>query len=320
MVRVYFNLEENIMKKVLLTTTALMMLGGVATAGSSSMSGSISLTYGAWGTGTQSGGADAWTSEADLDVAASSDSGAISMSGTLELDEDGPDAGAVTIGTGSFSLTYDQNAIGALALAPAGGDGEDDDYGDYSVSYSAGSLSATYVGDEATDDSSMAVSYTAGALTLTMTALDETEGAGGTTGIEKTTIGATYATGPYTIAVSADDQADQDWDASVAMVSGDTTVTISADEAEVMKVAVSYAAGDITASASQEFNEGDATTFGLGYTSGAMTFGAAYDSGNSGFGSEAEMVVDATYTDGDVSISAQANDQDETEITVSFSF
>ena len=308
------------MKKVLLTTTALMMLGGVATAGSSSMSGSIALTYGAWGTGTSPGGNDAWTSEADLDVAASSDSGSLSMSGTLELDEGGADAGAVTVSTGGFSLTYDENAIGALALAPSGGDGEDDDYGDFSLSYTAGSLSATYVGDQATDDSSLAVSYTAGSLTLSMIMLDETDGAGGTTGVEKTTMGATYTTGPYTIAVSADDQDDQDWDASVAMASGDTTITIAADEAEVMSVAVDYAAGDIKASAIQEFNEGDATTFGLGYTAGAVSFGAAYDSGNSGYGSEAEMVVSASYTDGDVSVSAQANDQDESEVTISFSF
>ena len=104
------------------------------------------------------------------------------------------------------------------------------------------------------------------------------------------------------------------------MASGDTTVTIAADEAEVMSVSLAYAAGDITASASQEFNEGDATTFGLGYTAGAVTFGAAYDSGNSGYGSEAEMVISASYTDGDVSVAAQANDQDESEVTISFSF
>ena len=77
------------MKKVLLTTTALMMLGGVATAGSSTMSGSIALTYGAWGTGETAGGADGWTSEADLNIAATSDSGSLTMSGTLEIDEDG---------------------------------------------------------------------------------------------------------------------------------------------------------------------------------------------------------------------------------------
>ena len=313
------------MKKVLLTTTALMMLGGVATAGSSSMSGSIALTYGAWGTGTVAGGTDGWTSEADLDVAATSDSGSISMSGTLEIDEGATAAGPVTISSGGFSLVYDANDIGALALAPTSGtgvqiDGEDDNYGDFSLSYTAGALSATYVGDQATDDSSLAVSYAAGALTLSMTMLDETDGANGTTGVEKTTMGATYTTGPYTIAVSADDQTAQEWDASVAMASGDTTVTIAADEAEVMSVALAYAAGDITANASQEFNEGDATTFGLGYTAGAVTFGAAYDSGNTGFGSEAEMTVSATYTDGDVVVAAQANSQDESEVTISFSF
>ena len=313
------------MKKVLLTTTALMMLGGVATAGSSSMSGSIALTYGAWGTGTEPGGNDGWTSEADLDVAATSDSGSISMSGTLEIDEGGTAPGPVTISSGGFSLVYDANDIGALALAPTSGagvqiDGEDDNYGDFSLSYTAGALSATYVGDQATDDSSLAVSYAAGALTLSMTMLDETDGANGTTGVEKTTMGATYTTGPYTIAVSADDQTAQEWDASVAMASGDTTVTIAADEAEVMSVALAYAAGDITASASQEFNEGDATTFGLGYTAGAVTFGAAYDSGNTGFGSQAEMTVSATYTDGDVVVAAQANSQDESEVTISFSF
>ena len=247
------------------------------------------------------------------------------MSGTLEIDEGGTAAGPVTISSGGFSMVYDANDIGALALAPTSGagvqiDGEDDNYGDFSLSYTAGALSATYVGDQATDDSSLAVSYAAGALTLSMTMLDETDGANGTTGVEKTTMGATYTTGPYTIAVSADDQTAQEWDASVAMASGDTTVTIAADEAEVMSVALAYAAGDITASASQEFNEGDATTFGLGYTAGAVTFGAAYDSGNTGYGSEAEMTVSATYTDGDVVVAAQANSQDESEVTISFSF
>jgi len=320
------------MKKVLLTTTAVVFTAGFASAGDMSMSGSITLTYGSWGTGTVAGGADAWTSEADLDVAASSSSGSITMSGTLEIDEATETAaGPVTIGVGDVSLTYDSNAIAGLALAPTAGnaagaqaDGEDDNYGDYSVTYSVGSLSATYVGDEDSDDSSMSLSYTSGALTLGIVALDETEGAFGTTGAETTTLSATYVTGPYTVAVSADDAAAQTWDASVAMVSGDTTVTVAADEAEVMSVAVAYAAGDMTASASQEFNEGDGTTFGLGYTSGAMTFGAAYDSANGGAtpgnGSEAELVVSATYTDGDVTVSGQANSQDEMEIAVSFSF
>ena len=294
------------------------------------MSGAIKLSYGAFGTGTDPAGQDAWTSEADLDIAASSASGAISMSGTLEIDEATETAaGPVTISMGTFSLTYDANDIGALALAPAGGDGEDDNYGDYSVSYSAGPLSATYVGDHETDDSSMAVSYAAGALTLGITQLDERAGAGGTTGIEKTTVSASYTTGPYTISLSGDDQADQDWDASVAMVSGDTTVTVAADETEMMSVGIAYAAGDMTVTARQEFNNAagtdDETEFGITYTSGAVTFGAAYDSGQGGannahYGDEAELVLNATYTDGDVTVAAKGNDKDEMEVSVSFAF
>ena len=62
-------------------------------------------------------------------------------------------------------------------------------------------------------------------------------------GCKKTTIGATYVTGPYTIAISGDDQDDQDWDASVAMASGDTTITVAADETEMMSVGIAYTAG-----------------------------------------------------------------------------
>ena len=81
MVRVYFKLEENIMKKVLLTTTAVVFTAGFASAGDMSMSGAIKLTYGGFGTGSIAGADNAFTSEADLDVAASSSSGSFSVSG-----------------------------------------------------------------------------------------------------------------------------------------------------------------------------------------------------------------------------------------------
>ena len=53
-------------------------------------------------------GADDFTSEADLDVAATSAGGNISMSGTLEIDEGGTAAGPVTISTGALTFTYDK--------------------------------------------------------------------------------------------------------------------------------------------------------------------------------------------------------------------
>ena len=63
---------------------------------------------------------DDFKSEANLNVAASSSSGSISMSGTLEIDEDSnPTTGPVTISSGALTFTYDKNDLGALAMAIA---------------------------------------------------------------------------------------------------------------------------------------------------------------------------------------------------------
>ena len=316
------------MKKVLLTTTAVALTAGMVSAADYTMSGSISLTYGNFGTGTSAVTTpDDFDSEADLDIAATSTSGAITMSGTLELDESGADAGAVTISSGALTFTYDANEMSALAMAPTVGDGEDDSYGDYTVAFSAGGIGVTYTKDQETSDNAIAVAYTAGALKLDLTALDETNGAGTgyAAGSQKTTIGATYVTGPYTIKISGDDQTDQDWDASVAMASGDTTITVAADETEMMSVGIAYSAGNMTVGARQEFNNptgtDDETEFNISYTEGSLTFGAAYDSGQNGsYGDEAELLISAGYTDGDVSITAKGTDQDEMQVAISFAF
>jgi hypothetical protein len=339
------------MKKVLLTTTAVVFTAGFVSAGDMSMSGAIKLTYGSFGTGSIAGAAvDDFNSEADVDIAATSAGGNISMTGTLELDESGSAAGPVTISTGALTFTYDKNDLGALAVAPtddgtaatntgaAGNDGESNNYGDYSVAFSAGGISVTYTKDQETSDNAMSVGYTAGALSLTLNTIDETNGPTDTIaagppvsglayggGDVKTTIGATYVTGPYTIAISGDDQTDQDWDASVAMAAGDTTITIAADETEMMSVGIAYTSGALTMSARQEFNNvssaDDETEVSLTYTEGALTFGAAMDSGQSAhYGDEAEVLISAGYTDGDVTIAAKGTDQDEMEVSVTFSF
>jgi len=315
------------MKKVLLTTTAVVLTAGWASAGDMSMSGSVTLTYGGFGTGTVPSTGDDWSNEAALNVAASSSGGSIGMTGTLELDTDAVSVGAVTISSGAFSLTYDKNDVGGGLAEDAIADGEDDNYGDYTIAYSAGGIGLTYTKDQESSDNVTAVTYSSGALSLSMTAKDESNANASSGGLlnngpKETIIGATYVTGPYTIALSGNDAATQAWDASVAMVSGDTTVTVSADEAEVMKVAIAYSAGAMTASASQEFNGADDTTIGLSYTDGALTFGAAYDSGQGAthYGDEAQLVINASYVDGDVTVAAKGNDQDEMEVSVSFAF
>jgi len=322
MVRVHFFLTRGkVMKKVLLTTTAIAFASSMASAGDYSMSGAIKLTYGSFGTGTAAVTTESCNSEADLDVAATSSGGNITMTGTLEIDETATAAGPVTISTGALTFTYDANDLGALAIAPTGGDGEDDNYGDYSVAFSAGGIGVSYTKDQETSDNAMSVAYTSGALSLSMVALDETNTAIGTGGLQKTTIGATYVTGPYTIALSGDDQdaALQDWDASVAMANGDTTVTLATDDTRMVSVAICSTHGAMTVSARQEFNNAivagvqveDETEITLSYTDGALTFGAAMDSGDTGkYGDEAEMVISAGYVDGDVTVAAKGTDRD----------
>ena len=313
------------MKKVLLTTTAMAFAASMASAGDMAMSGSIKLTYGAFGTGSAVGGTDGFTSEADLDVAATSAGGNISMSGTLELDEDGnPATGPVAISTGALTFTYDANDRGALARTNAA-DGEDDNYGDYSIDFAAGGISVSYTKDQESCDNAMSVSYApGGALSLSLSTVDETTATGlVAAAAAKTVVGATYVTGPYTIALSGDDSATQEWDASVAMASGDTTVTVSSDETETMKVKIGYTSGGMTASASQEFNNDDETEISISYTDGALTFGATHDSGQgktAHYGDEAQMVVSASYVDGDVTVAAKGTDQDEMEVSVTFAF
>ena len=63
--------------------------------------------------------------------------------------------GTVTISTGELTLTYDANDLVAIAMDPcsvftAGVAlyGEDNNYGDYSVAFSAGGIGVTYTKDQ----------------------------------------------------------------------------------------------------------------------------------------------------------------------------
>ena len=321
------------MKKVLLTSTALVMTAGVAAA-EMSMTAGAKLTYGNFGTGdyragTAAGTATAaakamaapdagWTSEADLDIAGSGGGGTLTYSGTLELDESGEAAGAVTIASGGLTFVYDADDVAGLTVA--GDDGEDDTTGDYSVSYAAGGLSASYETDTTSEDTIINIGYAMGDLTIGLE-LDENNNAQGGDAVTTTSVG--YVMGAATISMEADDA--DDWDASVAYVSGGTTMTLAADEESIYSVALAYAAGDMTFSARQEFGgtaDADSETeFGITYAAGDLSFGLKYDSGDEGdFGDEAETVVNMSYAVDGATIAAKGNDQDEVEVSVAFSF
>jgi len=259
-----------------------------------------------------------WGSEADLDITGSGGGGTITYSATLEIDESGLDAGALSISSGGMSFTYDENDIGGLVST--GADGEDDNTGDYKISYTAGGLSASYETDTASEDTLINLGYAMGDLTLGLE-MEENDNAEGGDATATTSVG--YVMGATTISLSADDA--DTWDASAAYVSGNTTMTVAADENSIYSVALAYAAGDMTFTARQEFGgtaDADSETeFGVTYGAGDLSFGLKYDSGDAGeYGDEAETVVNMSYAVDGATVAAKGNDQDEVEVSVSFTF
>lgn len=318
------------MKKVLLSTTALVFAAGLASA-EISMSGSATIKSSNFGTGeTAAASSDqAISAETDVVITLSGGNDALSYSASLELDETGGlSDGPLNLTMGGLSLTYDD---GALGMVSTDADGEDDAYGDYTIAYTMGGLSASYTGDNESDDSIMSVGYSADGMTITFTDTTETAAAGDadTTNAAKdeTKIAVTYAMGAYTVAASSTDN--DEYDVSVAYDMGNgTTVTVGTDENSTNFIAATATvAGGLSVSAKQEMNDDDAdgnneTELSVSYTSGGMSFSVNYDTGQADhYGDEAETVISASYDlGGGATLAAKATGQDEMEVSVGFKF
>ena len=317
------------MKKVLLSTTALVFAAGIASA-EISMSGSATIKSSNFGTGSTAGAADqSISAETDVTITLSGGNDAISYSASLELDEDGGlSDGPLNVTMSGLSLDYDDGALGMVATD---GDGEDDAYGDYKIGYSMGGLSVSYTGDNESDDNIMSLGYSMDGMSITITDTTETATSGdaGTTNAAKdeTKIAVSYAMGAYTINGSSTNN--DEYDVSVAYDMGNgTTVTVGTDENNTHFIsATSTVAGGLSVTAKQEMNDDETdgnneTELSVSYTEGAMSFSVAYDSGQKNhYGDEAETVISASYDlGGGATLSGKATGQDEMEMSIGFKF
>lgn len=300
------------MKKVLLSTTALVFAAGVASA-EMSMSGSAEIVYGNFGTGTDAGAdSAAYSAGTDVDITMSGGNGDISYSATIELDEGGVAQGPVSVSMGGLSITYDANGLSDLTVE--GADGEDDDVADLKIAYSMGALSASVATNEDNGDSVTTVGYAADGMSASVSLTDEG-------GANTTEFSVSYATGAYTIGVDADDA--DDWDISVGYdLGGGTSVTLASGADDVSKITAATTVGAIALSIGQEFGEDDETELSATYSQGGISFGITSDSGQAGkFGDEAEQVISLGYDlGGGAALAAKANDQSEVEVKLSFTF
>ena len=265
------------MKKVLLTTTALVMTAGVAAA-EVSMSGTTQVSASATGNGENT-----LNTHIDFNVAVSgaSDNG-ITMStgfgydagrqvdaGDFELD--GEEAAAsdianttdnnpawstaapsLTIGYAGYTITADGSGVADLYNG-------DTNAGNLGVSGSMGDVSfaaTTNIGGA--DEASYSLGYTMGDVSLSLAGSNDADDGG----VDATKVSLSYAMGDTTITASSDDK------------DGVETVTAIGFKTKMDAVTVSYTAKNTETAGSSVGDNWDAS---IAYTAGALTASFALD-------------------------------------------
>jgi outer membrane protein OmpU len=280
------------MKKVLLTTTALVMTAGVAAA-EVSFSGKtqISLTDDNNKSGVSQDMQFTSGYDFDVTVSGSSDNG-ITMSGVFDLgggslvdydDDDAIEAQAgsttsmdVAVSYAGWTLTVDQNGIDNAYTDDAAAQ-------DASLSGSLGGLSLTVTADLEADHNSYSASYTMGDFAVTASGTNDDEANG-----DASAVSVKYTMGDLAITYKTADEAnDAEDDSSVALVYSMDNITLSytsiepgganKDFGDEWDMKVSYAAGPLAASFNVD--EADATTMIAEYDlgGGVTAFAAQHD-------------------------------------------
>jgi outer membrane protein OmpU len=269
------------MKKVLLTTTALVMTAGVAAA-EVSFSGTTQVSVSATGNGD-----NVLNTHTDLNVAISGtyDNG-MTMSTSAGFDagqqadynddfatddaETGWSAAApnMTIGYAGYTITADGEGVddlydgdvttGNLGVSGSMGGidfglttkiGSGDSASSYKLAYATGDITATLTGtndaDAASNDASkLVVAYAMGDTTITLTSDDKDANTDAITkvGVSTKINDITFS---YTAASegTAGSNVGDDWDASVAYSAGALSASYSLDESDVGKLVVDYDLG-----------------------------------------------------------------------------
>ena len=303
------------MKKVLLTTTALVMTAGVAAA-DVTLGGSAAIKYGSWGT---SGGSNqSWSSTTDLSVTMSGEASGIAYSASLGVDEadSGTDAdisGAISMSGSGLTFSFEN---GGTAF-DSGEAGEDD--GNLKIGYAAGGVSVTYVENTSNDANKLDLGYTAGDLTL---------GYSTNTTDDVNTLSASFTAGDISVSLKGDDgkignATTANWSASAAYTMGASTITVATDQANTASVSLSTSLNGITVTAKAKDNDNELS---LGYTTGNIGLSYAYDQGVSTTagtgtdGDDAQTIMTITYDLGGIKLHGKSNNLDEVEIGAAFTF
>jgi hypothetical protein len=299
------------MKKLILMTSALTMIGGAAVA-EITLGAGATLSYGNWG-GVPAGFSSSVELTADL---AETTASGVTYGASMTFDIDGNAEGTIFVSGDFGKLSYGVDAFGATVTETAG-----DDSGDLQYEYAMGDFSATFTAETATgaedadnnfdlDANSwdLAISYVTGAITI-----------GASTDSDAySDMSVDYDGGSYTAGASFDSASV--WDIYVGSSFGDINAKVTYDSASVAGLELDGASGDMGWALS--YDSTGATTASVNYAAGDLSVGVAYDSTNAGgLGGDAETILTVGYTISDLaSAEVLLNDASEYEVSLTLGF
>jgi len=289
------------MKKVLLTSTALVMTAGVAAA-EMTMSASASLTYGNFGTGNyRSGYSDTLNGTAAATAGAAAVPGIAHTSATADATIGGAAASSYTAAdqTAGNNARASQVLLRAAALAPTAGETANEEAADINAMNLSRALRQAVPDSSWSSEADLNIAGSGGGGNITYSAsleLDE-----GSAGVGPVTI----SSGGLTFKYDANDIG--------------TLVTSGADgeDDKTGDYMVSYSAGGLSASYESDTGVED-NEIKVGYTSGDLTIGLALDENDGTTAGAATTTTSVGYTMGDAVINVSADDADTYDLSVAY--
>ena len=280
------------MKKVLLTSTALVMTAGVAAA-EMTMSASAKLTYGNFGTGDYRSG---YTAPNAGGFAVNATTGAIAgTAGTYTTGGAGAAGTSNIAALSAADLTKGETAYDAAEAVKAGTGAA----AGLAAAMKSHALRQAAPDSAWTSEADLDIAGSGGGGNVTYSATLELDESGEAAGAF------TIATGGLTFKYDANDVG---------------TLVVAGADGEDDKTGdymVSYAAGGLSASYETDTTTED-TEIKVGYTSGDLTVSLRMDENNNAVGGDALTETGVTYVMGDATIAITADDADDWDASVAY--
>lgn len=300
------------MKKLILMTSALTLVGGTAFAaahggGDISFTASAGVTAGNW-----DGASDNLTFDAGLTAAL--ETGAAGLTVGAEVSVDGEvvmdSTGNTTDNSVGFDMLYVSGDFGKITFMPDEWDVVSDEVGDIQYTGSFGDVSVEAIHDFQGDEWLASLNYAGDGFNVGVETRSD----------ELTTLSADVDLGGYTVGGSID--TDEAWDIFASTDFNGISVTGTYDSDEVFTLDLAGSAGSVDWAASADTN-------GIGSASLSTSFGdtsvsLSYDhEGGNDTGDDARTIARVEHAIGNVTLHAQVNDagaDGEYEVGASASF